>query len=236
MNNENIKVWVSKMKNLLPEQVSLITTIENLNLLISVWNPVLGAIIQSVLNNTKFIHSEKLEERLSQMMESINVIQEQQKNHETNYEAALICPELFKHVLIMEDKERVKELLCLIEKLFSAGKIDFDRILEANRIINSLSDNEYKILKIFPEVLTDWKLVLSEEWLKDLKINNKIELESIIISLTNKNLIEIKTPMRSDTSYGLNLDFDDKEQKSKLTSYGYKFLMTMKNNAQELIA
>ena len=44
-----------------------------------------------------------------------------QKAGESNYEAAVICPELFRTALIFEDEDRVKEHLYLIVMIFCSA-------------------------------------------------------------------------------------------------------------------
>ena len=84
----------------------------------------------------------KATERIKLIMETIEKIIKKQNKMESNFEAAIICPELFKNALIFTDTERAKEHLQLIEFLFSAGSIEFDSLSEALRLMNQLSQNE----------------------------------------------------------------------------------------------
>lgn len=102
---------------------------------ISLWNFQVGAFLQTVLSTIKLgvnIYSQKKAERnLLWIIETIKRIWKIQQDGKANYEAALICPELFRDAFIIENEERVKEHLFLIETLFSSGKMNFDDLAEA---------------------------------------------------------------------------------------------------------
>ncbi len=225
-NNEEIEQLNSNKE-------ALLATIENVNLLVTAWNPFLGITIQTILNNVKYSINEssakKFQERLSLMHQSISKIQEAQKTKESNLEAFFLCPELFRQSLIIDDNDRAKELLQFTEKLFTAGKLEFDRISEAMRIISNLSSLEYKILKKVQNNFTSWESFFNDQELLNFKNSYPEDFKFALFYLRNNNLVEIEKPFVMDATNNLSIDFNDKEEKIKLSYRGKLFLDTFEN-------
>lgn len=104
-----LKKYKTSLKN--PENI--IEILESGINFISIWNPLVSVIFGVLLSSLKIginiDSSIKARERLDWVIKTIEKIIEKQKDGKTNFEAALICPELFRNILIFEDKERVKE-------------------------------------------------------------------------------------------------------------------------------
>ena len=104
---------------------NLLLIMESAAAFLSIWNPAVGSIIRAVLSTMKFgINAQsgvKAKERIELMMQSIDKIIEKQKEGQSNFEAAIICPQLFRNTLIYSDVERAKEQLKIIEKMFSSS-------------------------------------------------------------------------------------------------------------------
>jgi len=201
---------------------------------IALWNPILSAILGALTSSLKIgineNSSNKIYERLDLIIQTIEKIIIKQKEGKTNYEAALICPELFRNALIFEDIDRVKEYLLFIELLFSAGKMDFDDIVEALKLVNQLSSIEYKILKLIPKNKTKWKEILAISEVNILYKERNGNLKSAILSLINMNLIVRKLAIRHDGGPEIgNLDFNNDSEYIKLSEYGILFLKTMES-------
>lgn len=199
---------------------------------ISFWNAQIGLILQtffSTINMGVNIFSKnKAEKRLVQIIETIYKIWEKQQAGETNYEAALICPELFRNALIFEDEERVKEHLLLIETLFSSGEMDYDSLSEALRLVNQLSCMEYKILKSIPQTDTKWNDILSINEFHTLYETQKEQLTAAFLSLINMNLVVRKLAIRHNGGPELGtINYDDDLEYLRLSAYGQLFLETL---------
>ena len=170
----------------------------------------------------------KAEKRIVQIIETIAYIYKKQQEGKTNYEAALICPELFRNALIFEDEDRVKEHLSLIEALFSSDKFDFDRLAEALRLVNQLSSMEYKILKLIPSTDTKWRDILDKTEFRYLFETEKQYLTAAILSLINMNLVVKKLVVKNDGGPELGtINFDDEMEYIRLSAYGQLFLEAM---------
>lgn len=199
---------------------------------LSLWNPILATILLSFNSAVKMgvnIYSrKKAEKRIMEIVKTIEIIYKKQQTGEINYEAALICPELFRNALIFEDEERVKEHLALIEELFSSGKYDFDKLAEVLRLVNQLSSMEYKILKLIPINKTKWKDILDNKELTHIYENQKQQLTAAFLSLINMNLVVKKLVTKHDGGPELGtINFDDELEYIKLSAYGQLFLETM---------
>jgi len=223
------------IKDLLPTKESVLTTLKNVNAVVSLWNPGVGMILQIITNNLENTYNtesiEKLHDRLKMMFETIDSIKEKQKKGESNYEASLLCPDLFRQVLLCDDLERAKEHLQLIECLFSEGKIQFDEFQEALRIMFSLNADEYKILKKIPNEYSDWNKIFKDNELSEIKKNNSDNFKIAIMSLQNSNLVEVQSVLYMGGINSISVNFEDKEEKIRLSSHGKRFLETLKLNS-----
>lgn len=196
---------------------------------ISIWNPEIGILLSTVINSCEFNLSEaskeKLEDRLMLLMKTINKIIENQQDNELNYQANLFCPDLFREALLIENREKAIEHLKIAEMLFSSGNIDFDEIKQAIKIINNLTSNEYKILKIIPtDEFHQIGKVVDEFILPQIPNIERIDLNSILYSLKYQNLIEINQALQFGGNATINFDSDFSLCISK---YGEKFLKTV---------
>lgn len=199
---------------------------------VSLWNPLASSVFQVVLSAVQIgvnIHSrDKAERRIIDIIETIERIWRRQQTGETNYEAALICPELFRNALIIEDEDRVKEHLALIEMLFVSDKFNFDELAETLRLVNQLSSVEYKILKLIPTVETKWKQLLEIKEIGVLFDAQKQRLIAALLSLINMNLVVRKLVIRANGGPELGIiKFDDDHEYIRLSAYGQLFLETM---------
>jgi hypothetical protein len=213
-----------------PENV--ISAFSLVSLPISLWNAQVGLILQTFLSTIKFgtniLSKSKAEKRLMQIIETIYKVWKKQQTGETNYEAALVCPELFRNALIFEDEERVKEHLLLIETLFSSGEMDYDSLSEALRLVNQLSCMEYKILKSIPQTDTKWNDILSINEFHTLYETQKEQLTAAFLSLINMNLVVRKLAIRHNGGPELGtINYDDDLEYLRLSAYGQLFLETL---------
>lgn len=197
---------------------------------VSLWNPIVGMMIGTVLKSAEYTYNEESENKLKDKIESIIVmiqkIVEDQKTNQTNFEAMIICPDIFKKVLITEDKEKTEYLLHLVQMVFGAGKVDYDEIDEAIRIIGELSINEYKVLKLIPRDPTTWENIFKIEEINSIKETNEEYLKILLRSLLNKGLITVNTPLIFDGKSG-SIRFDHKSETILLSNYGDKFISTL---------
>jgi hypothetical protein len=205
---------------------------------ISLWNIQIGALLQTVLSAVKLgvniFSQRKAEIRLFTVINTINRILKKQQDGETNYEAALVCPELFRDALIMEDEERVKEHLSLIETLFSSGKMNFDDLAEALRLVSKLSSMEYKILKLIPQNNTKWKDILSREEFIDLYKTQEERLTAAFLSLINMNLVVKKLVIKYNGGPELGtINYNDDNEYIRLSAYGQLFLKSLEEIKKE---
>jgi hypothetical protein len=233
--SNNLMSSLDKCKRALGESENIVAILESGIAFISMWNPLVAAVFGVLLSSLKIginhESSKKIRERFDLIIQTIEKIIKRQKDGETNFEAALICPELFRNILIFEDIERAKEHLSFIETLFSSKKMDFDDIAEALRLVNQLSGIEYKILKLIPQNETNWNEILEIKEIHDLYKEKKENLISSFLSLINMNLVVRKLVIRRDGGPELGtINLDDKSEYIKLSSYGKLFLETMKNN------
>ena len=199
---------------------------------ISIWNPGLATVLltfNSVMKiGVNVLSKRKAEKRIILIVETIEKIHRKQLIGETNYEAALICPELFRNTLIFEDENRVIEHLAFIEVLFNSGKYDFDRIAEALRLVNRLSSMEYKLLKLVPNIETKWGEILQRDEIKNLFETQRQQLTAAFLSLINMNLVVRKLVIRHDGGPELGtINFDGELEYIRLSEYGELFLDTM---------
>jgi hypothetical protein len=232
--SDNLMIALRNYKNALKKPENVITIIESGSRFISLWNPLLAAIFGTILSSLKIginiNSSRKVQERVELIIKTIEKIIMKQKTGETNFEAAIICPDLFRSVLIIENSERAKEHLLLIEALFSSEKMNFDDIAEALRIVNQLNAIEYKILKLIPKDEIKWKDVLIIEEINELYNEKKEILISSFLSLINMNLLVRKLVIRHNGGPELGtINFDDELEYIKLSAYGKLFLETMEN-------
>ncbi len=211
---------------------SVLTISQNIVGVISLWNPIVGMMIGAILNSAKYSFNEesknKLEEKIKSILIAIQSITEDQKTNQTNFEAMIICPDIFKKVLITEDKEKTEYLLHLVQMIFSAGKIDYDEIDEAIRIIGELSISEYKVLQLVPKEPTTWKNLFEIEEINSIKESNEEYLQILLRSLSNKGLIIANTPLILDGKSG-SVRFDQPFETICLSTYGDKFIKTLKD-------
>ena len=199
---------------------------------LALWNPVLATILLTFSSSIKMginiFSRKKAEKRILQIVKTIEIILKKQQTSETNYEAALICPELFRNVLIFEDEDRVKEHLALIEILFSSGKYNFDKLSEVLRLVNQLSSMEYKILKLIPINETKWKDILNKKEFIYIYETQKQQLTAAFLSLINMNLVVRKLAIKANGGPELGtINFDDDVEYIRLSAYGQLFLETM---------
>jgi len=199
---------------------------------LALWNPVLATILLTFSSSIKMginiFSRKKAEKRILQIVKTIEIILKRQKTSETNYEAALICPELFRNALIFEDEDRVKEHLALIEMLFNSRKYDFDNLAEALRLVNQLSSMEYKILKLIPINETKWEDILNKKEILLIYETQKQHLTAAFLSLINMNLVVRKLAIRHNGGPELGtINFDDDLEYIRLSAYGQLFLETM---------
>jgi hypothetical protein len=232
--SDNLMGALEECKNSLRKSENIITIIESGIRFISMWNPLVAAIFGVVLSSLKIginiNSSRKVHERLDLIIKTIEKIIKKQRDRETNFEAALICPELFRNILIFEDVERVKEHLSFIETLFSSEKMNFDDIAGALRLVNQLSGTEYKILKLIPRNETKWEELLEIKEIYDLYNEKRENLISSFLSLINLNLLVRKLVIRRNGGPELGtINFDDELEYIKLSPYGKLFLETMEN-------
>ena len=199
---------------------------------ISRWNPEVGLVLTTFSSAMKIgvnIYSKrKAEKRIMSIVKSIEAIYKKQLAGEVNFEASLICPELFRNALVFEDEERAEEHLALIEMLFSSCKLDFDKLAEALRLVNQLSSMEYRILKLIPPNVTKWEDILNKEEFIPLFETQKQQLTAAFLSLINMNLVVRKLVIRYDGGPELGtINFDDDSEYIRLSAYGQLFLETM---------
>ena len=200
---------------------------------ISLWNPGLAAVLTTFSSAMKIgvniLSKRKAEKRIVEIVKSLQTIYKKQLAGEINYEAALICPELFRNALIFEDEDRVKEHLALIEMLFCSRKLDFDKFAEVLRLVNQLSSMEYRILRLIPSEVTKWEDILGKEEFIPLFETHKPELTAAFLSLINMNLVVRKLVIRHDGGPELGtINFDDDSEYIRLSAYGEFFLEAMK--------
>lgn len=199
---------------------------------LALWNHELAAILKTFISAMKLgvnvLSRRKAEKRIMDIIKRIEIIYKKQQTGETNYEAALICPELFRNALIFEDEDRVKEHLALIEILFCSNKYDFDILAEALRLVNQLSSMEYKILKLIPPYETKWEDILEKKEFGHLYETQKQQLTAAFLSLINMNLVVRKLVIRHNGGPELGtINFDDDKEYIRLSAYGQLFLETM---------
>jgi hypothetical protein len=230
--NDELKIALKKYRQMIITPSNTFLALDAANSFISLWNPLVGAITISMTKTIQLganIHScIKANERIKLIIETIEKIIVKQNEGRSNYEASLICPELFRNAMIYEDIDRVKEHLLLIESIFSSGKIDFDEIHEALRIVNQISSIEYKILKLMPLEETQWIRIIENKLIYEIYDKDIEKLTSIFLSLINMNLIIRKTPLRIGVGpeYGI-INFHDELELTCLSIKGKLFLETI---------
>jgi len=229
---ENLEKSLDKFYKELSSPDNIFPALEVALTPISLWNPNVGILLQAFLSTIKIgvnaFSRRKAEDRLRLIIDTIYKIWKKQQAGETNYEAALICPDLLRNALIFEDGERVKEHLILIETLFSSGKMDFDNLTEALRLVNQLSSIEYRILKLIPQVDTNWKDILSIKEFQILYETQKEQLTAVFLSLINMNLVVRKLVIRHDGGPELGtINYKDDLEYIRLSAYGQLFIKTL---------
>jgi len=232
MENNNFENALETFRKEVAEPDNILQALDCLLQPLALWNPVLATILLTFSSTIKMginiFSREKAEKRILQIVKTIEIIQKKQQTSETNYEAALICPELFRNALIFEDEDRVKEHLALIEILFSSGKYDFDKLSEALRLVNQLSSMEYKILKLIPIKETKWEDILNKKEFLLIYETQKQQLTAAFLSLINMNLVVRKLAIRHNSGPELGtINFDDDVEYIRLSAYGQLFLETM---------
>jgi hypothetical protein len=231
--NDNLQTALVKFKQELSKPDNFIPVMESALAFMTMWNPMLSAILLTLLSTVKIgvnISSrEKAERRLSLIINTIEKIIREQQAGKTNYEAALICPELFRSALIIEDEERVKEHLMFIEKLYVCDSYSFDNMAEALRLVSQLSSMEYKLLKLIPYENIFWKDILKINEIKCLFDKQKQQLTAAFLSLIGMNLVVRKLGIRHNGGPELGtINFDDDLEYIRLSDYGRLFLETMR--------
>ena len=196
------------------------------------WNPLLGIVLQAFVSIAKIgvnsLSRKKAEKNLLLFSNSLLKILRQQKTGETNYEAALVCPDLIRGLLIIEDEDRVREHLYFIEAIFRSGKMDFDDLAEALRLINQLSSTEYKILKLVPVDNAYWKDMFKIKEFRNLYETQEERLTAALLSLINMNLIVKKLGIKHDGGPELGtINFNNEREYIRLSAYGQLFLNTL---------
>lgn len=228
LKNRNIK----KIINIDTSNKSLITNLKNIIIPISLWNPYVAGILKVLVNTYDYIKNEesknKLDERISLIIVTIKNIFKKIEQGISNYESNLICPELFRQALLTEDIERAKEHLAIAEQLYSSGRINFDPIQEALRIMFSLSDIEYKVLKYLPTTYTTWKTIFKSAVLSELQKSDYDNITNVFISLHNKNLIDVKTPSLGPALETNPINIHSLKERIKISQHGKIFLDTIK--------
>ncbi len=199
---------------------------------LAVAHPVFGAIfggvaaIASIGMNAD--SSRKLNRRLALIEHSIRIVDEKLKSGQCNFESILLAPEVFKEYLITDDEERAKEYMELLVGIFSSGRIEFDALQEALRMITALSSNEYKILKLVPDTFMKW----DEAFVDKGYIANEEDWSAALQQLRSKHLVDILLPLYPG-SVNNQIRFTDKETVC-LTNYGKRILDTIRMNSSEL--
>lgn len=226
---------MKKIEEITPKfPAELLAILKSLSMPISTWNPLVGFILSTVTNNLEYSNNKKLIERIKMICETINEIQKKEKEEKINYEAKLICPELFRQSLICENRDRAKSYLRFTKKLFSAGEINFDNVNEALKIFFTLSESEYKILPMLPDTYLTWEELFSNNTtLKEMSEKNTTELESTITNLILKNLANIETVNILGHNAFNRIDFEGNDgsgQQIAKSAYGKKFLETIAND------
>lgn len=227
-----IDLYREKLKNEIIKPDNLLIIIETAVSFISCWNPMVGIVLLTALSAMKIginhNSEEKLTRRINLIVETVDKIIERQKCENTNYEAAIICPELFRETLVFTDEERAKEHLRLIEALFQSGNFDFDDISEALRLVRKLSKNEYKLIKLIPETPTKWADFILIKEIEELKNRDELRLKAALLSLMSLNLI-VKTTMTTSgagPTFG-EIYFWDSSETIKLSDYGRLLKITL---------
>ena len=200
---------------------------------IAIWNPGLAFVFSTFSSVLKIgvnsISRIKAEKNIRRIVDAVKIVYKKLQTGEANYEAVLICPELFRNALIFNDEERVEEHLALIEELFSSGKYDFDRLTETLRLVNQLSSIEYKILKLIPPDNTKWKDILKEETILHLFETQPQRLTAAFLSLIGMNLVVRKLRIQHNAGPELGtIDYDNDVEYIRLSDYGQLFLGIMK--------
>ena len=238
MKTDLLKKSINNFRQVCSDPDNAISIIDGGLAVISLWNPQLGVILSILSSSLKIgvntFSQKKMENRMQKIVETIEKIWYLQQKGNTNYEAALICPELFRNILIIEDDNRVKEHLALIEMLFSSEKMNFDDLAEALRLINQLSSIEYKILKLLPSEKTKWEDILKITEIYNL-YNTEVErLTAAFLSLINMNLVIRKLIIRRNGGPELGtINYNDKDEYIMLSAYGKMFLKTMREIKSE---
>jgi len=232
MTKDNFESALEVFQNGILTPDNILQAFNSLMPFISLWNPGLAVVLSSFNPAMKIgvniLSRRKAERRIVQIVKTIGKIYRMQLSGETNYEAALICPELFRNVLMFKDEERVKEHLALIEVLFSTGEFGFDGLAEALRLVNQLSSIEYKILKLIPPNKTKWKKILKEKEVAYLFKNQRQQLTAAFLSLINMNLVVRKLAIKANGGPELGtINFGDDIEYIHLSAYGQLFLKTM---------
>ena len=209
---------------------SILAVSRNIVGVISLWNPIVRMMIGTILNSAEHSYNEeslkKLEEKIQSIILTVENIVEEQKTNKTNFEAMVICPDLFKKILITEDRDKTEYLLHLVQMIFETGKVDFDEIDEAIRIISDLSLNEYKVLKLIPKDPTTWEDIFKIEEMRNLKESSEEYLQILLMSLLNKGLILVNTPLILDGNSG-SIRFKHGSETICISVYGDKFIKTI---------
>jgi hypothetical protein len=194
---------------------NIIHLIDALPTAISLWNPFAGLIVKAALCGTKYVlnksSEEKLKSRILMIIDCIEKIRIKQKEDNQNYEANLICPELFRKTLVSESKEKAEEYLRITECLYSTEKINFDEINEAIRIFSDLSTNEYLFIKHFKyKSYISWIDLLKNDFYKKIYEDNADEFDIISKSLYIKNMIILSNVGSAIGKEALSIHYDRK--------------------------
>lgn len=228
--HENEIQKYQNLSNILPSSTDLLNVAKNLTALFSVFNPFIGSVCSIALNNLESglnAKSEaKLRERLGLLTKTILDILKDSENANKNFEASLLCPDLVRQSLVIDDIEKAKDNLKIVECLYRKNDYIIDDAYETVNIMSRLSSNEYKLLKSIPANEMKWGNFLDIAVVKSFYAEDKIRLSAYLESLNNKTLIRIfaQNILNGMNDYRL-IDYNDSRQTICLSEYG-KFFLT----------
>ncbi len=221
-----------KIKSILPVSKDLLSVAKNINYFISLFNPMIGIICSVVINNIENGINErsynKFQERFILLTNTINNILEHNNYIEKNFEASLLCPNLIRQSLIIDDIEKAKDNLKIVECLYASDKYIIDDAVETVDIMSQLSSNEYKLLKVIPVEELKWQNFMNIDTIRIIYAKDLTRLSAYLESLNNKSLIRIYS---ENTFTGIKdyrlIDYKDSGQTICLSEYGNFFLTNL---------
>jgi len=197
---------------------------------LALFYPILSSILNTIFNSYEYLNSErerqKIDERFSLLIDTLNKITRKQNELFSNFEANLIFPDFVRTSFIVNDLEKAKQHLKLGEMLYSSGRIDFDKVLEAVRILDKLSSREFLILKELPK---KGRVVFSSllEWL-DVCITTEEELlKQSLLSMEQMGLINLVKITNLDNPHIYKTIDLGSHSEIERTIYAEEFLRTM---------